>query len=708
MSENTTSNPNERVRRAIRTLGKSICLAMVRALQERRLRRNSRNRKNSTMRRNRRPPAPDIYVALFALGYHDLHRERTLASAKGFALLAARLRVDYGDSAMQMLYFWFHLERLLWGIRNGAVTEHPLSFIDGCAQRLGIADRINPTIDALAKLADSSGGLNDNITLANEIVAAKLIPEIEHCLGLEEYLRSDNVEGAAITYPRLYRYCKRLGELRALWAAGRVTNIADHDRLRSGFELWTILERLNVLASIPTELQHVHRILVKLKSWPDKVPRPFELALWGMIDRYLAIMFGGCASRVFMLATHIDMFYHFSHVSDQIRDDLIRMLRHIEDGSTVIGPIGISFTKVRHVLEDEEIGREQRAQILEGFSYLADDWLTKRLPSEHNVELSHARIVVWTETFRQFWLPIEPARIEAFIRQFPHDMRWLGEDLIDAVEFYDERFFSNALSSVLRNREGANEDISICLLGGARKSSSLMSYILDRKLGVKVKELHDALTIKDVGRTILFIDDCMLTGTQAIHIFSELLGIWRRHPYKYFDEPLTKRRINALRKTRIEIVTAIGTRAAAWRVQEFFAKLDISCGIEFGDTVPWLSERGFEDLKRDSLLDSGGSLREPTVQLANPIFGPSARLHRSGDWRAAQELCGNIGRQLLSTYGPAQRWQPERLLGSSLGFSGFQGRLVFSHNVPKTTLTLLWCSGTYDGRPWMPLFPSRG
>ena len=96
-----------------------------------------------------------------------------------------------------------------------------------------------------------------------------------------------------------------------------------------------------------------------------------------------------------------------------------------------------------------------------------------------------------------------------------------------------------------------------------------------------------------------------------------------------------------------------------------------------------------------------------------PVLGKFMRKHPdvrilyvpgNHDWKTARDVCSDIGYALLEQMTAEQNWSDLRRKGSALGFSGLQGRLVFEHRVPKTTLTLLWCRGTWNGRPWEPLF----
>jgi len=256
------------------------------------------------------------------------------------------------------------------------------------------------------------------------------------------------------------------------------------------------------------------------------------------------------------------------------------------------------------------------------FAEKMSDWLKDAILKGARPPLSSARIQIWSNTFRSFWVPVDADRIDSFISQFPRGMEWVGEALVDAVDYYDQRFFASALSSALGPL--MNDGARLCLFGGARKSSSLMSYVIDRRLLLPYQELGEALSRSGDGKSIIFIDDCMLSGTQAIHIFSELIGVWHRKPYKYHVGPLSERQIENLRSFDIVFLPALGTNLAANRLSKFLKANKILHRIEIARVVPWLSTAGMRDLGQGILLGEGESLREPERQLADPIFGPTS------------------------------------------------------------------------------------
>jgi hypothetical protein len=235
-----------------------------------------------------------------------------------------------------------------------------------------------------------------------------------------------------------------------------------------------------------------------------------------------------------------------------------------------------------------------------------------------------------------------------------------------------------------------------------------MSYILDRSLPGRYVDLRAMLT-KGATGPLTFVDDCLLSGTQAEHMISELLAARGKgkRPVKYY-EPLTKTERQRLQGRPLKFVFGVGTDAGRARFRRFLDQSGLQHDVLIGREVALLSERGRTAREEGRLLDASGSVRDPLASLAAPLFSPFERVWPRGRrWEDAREFCQRVGYAILDRRAEAAGWSDERRHGSALGFSGFQGRLVFGHNVPKTTLTLLWEHGVFEGRAWVPLFPSR-
>jgi hypothetical protein len=158
---------------------------------------------------------------------------------------------------------------------------------------------------------------------------------------------------------------------------------------------------------------------------------------------------------------------------------------------------------------------------------------------------------------------------------------------------------------------------------------------------------------------------------------------------------------------RVILASAVGTDWARHRLHEFFDQQGIAHESHSAREISVLSEQGRHNLKTGQLVDASKSIIDPVRQLAAPIFCPWSRFAHPERWEEARAFCAEVGYAVLERISSSAGWTEERRQGSSLAYSGMQGRLVFSHNVPRSTLTLLWAMGDYRGRSWIPLFPVR-
>jgi len=427
------------------------------------------------------------------------------------------------------------------------------------------------------------------------------------------------------------------------------------------------------------------------------------------VSNILEIIFGAHSDNIYRIAYESTCLPFLIRNAEQFPDLVSECVRRLATELNILGS-GVSFVGIKRAIAALDAQQPDYSVLADSAKSLLeelDGWLLNVVPFDEQAPVPEAKRLVHVDRFRGYWLPIDSARIDAFVQQFPPSLRWVGNAILDAVEFYDERFFTNALSSLIQLQNWwGRDDVALCLLGGARKSGARMSYLLRRDLKLSYHELRAVLLPQSQVRTIVFLDDCLVTGTQAWHIFSELLGIWNRPP-KYEPTALSATELACLRERRIVLAAALGTDFARHRLNEFFRSQGIDHEVRFARTVPLLSESGVADLAEQRLFDASKSLNDPVRQLADPIFCPWARIDHPERWKEARDFCNDVGYALLEPISAASGWSDDRRRGSGLGYSGLQGKLVFSHNVPRSTLTLLWAPGVYGGRSWVPLFPAR-
>jgi len=663
----------------------------------------------------RRVRAP-VSICLYALGYQDVPVRRLLAGVEGYAELLARLHVDYGEREVQLFHFWESYQTLLSLLNQGCTETQPGRFVrnqfialEEWATQLDVASDLAPLLQPIRdELGRGVRLASARAAAARDLLVGSFTSAAEERLGLVEFLHAGKVPGSALTYPTVYRLARHLGHLRAAEFERYDTDLTDHERARRQFELWTILDRLDVPGSVPRTERAIRRALSRLLQ-PLGEDQPSLVDLWYWIDSFLEVVFGGQADVVYRLAYERGCFPFFVRHADQLSDLAGKCLPSMEEEARLLGST-LSFDDVKAAVRGLSASQPLPAgleAVADTFTARLDDWLVETVPLAERGPVAGAKTALHADTFKSYWLPVDAARIDAFVQQFPSSLQWVGEAILDAVDYYDERFFVNALSALVRlNGWAGREDVSLCLLGGARKSGARMSYLLRRDLELPYQELRTVLSRRRRGQTIVFLDDCSLTGTQARHIFAELLGVWDRPP-KYELVPLTAAQKANLRACRVALATAVGSNWARHRLREFFTEHGLQGEIHHAHSIAVLSEQGMRDLGAGTLVDESKSLRDPVRQLGDPLFCPWSRLAHPGRWEEARDFCATVGYALLERIAADAGWTEHRRRASALGYSGIQGGLVFSHNVPRSCLTLLWASGVYRGRPWIPLFPVR-
>lgn len=263
---------------------------------------------------------------------------------------------------------------------------------------------------------------------------------------------------------------------------------------------------------------------------------------------------------------------------------------------------------------------------------------------------------------------------------------WLGQfqtdDLVDAamralerVKLVSRSEIVAALSAFL-DENGDFSGSSLCVLGSPKDSSSIATYYagdLASEYGLTIRDTLEAALGQD--ERIIFIDDFVGTGSQAISIACSWLG---EDPGFDLGEtrgrPLGDVHKQALKDREIGFVFAAGAPNGATNLLNRCGELGLNAVVKVKD----------EGLP--TVFDNG--IFTSTDQANNFI-----------------ERCRLIGAQLLTDpdEGHDAAWAADRALG--YGNNGFL--VISEHNTPAQSLTCLWSSGTYEGAEWMPLFPRR-
>jgi hypothetical protein len=312
-------------------------------------------------------------------------------------------------------------------------------------------------------------------------------------------------------------------------------------------------------------------------------------------------------------------------------------------------------------------------------------WVEDLLPSGPALRLSgqlmggvspawRERIEALFQKFRGHDAKLSPEDIWLFVAQARVDNLCEGLlGLLERVDMLDRQDFEQLLSAAWGAVAPNIRECAVCLtLGNPGDSTSLMNNYLSH-LGLETTHM-DLRTWLDAAaeRPALLVDDCALSGTQGIRVIKELLGVYHK-PNKYVA-PLDAPRIEKLRRHPIRFLYATATDVAVERMKTELALLGLEVEIYRGRVEPL--DKVFPDVN----------------------CRPLELFHH---------FCLTVGNAILERRASALGWSQERRFESALGFSNFQKLLVFHHNTPKSTMTLLWESGEVFGRPWRPLFPTR-
>jgi hypothetical protein len=302
--------------------------------------------------------------------------------------------------------------------------------------------------------------------------------------------------------------------------------------------------------------------------------------------------------------------------------------------------------------------------------------------------------------------------IDQFKDHGPYD--WIGIGLLKALDFWTGGRMSKAFDLLLADLDPYD---AICVNESVErgKSAGFVSGLVSKRLGtlrpnkrIGVKDLHEAID-DDSVRSILFLEDCMITGNELTRMLSDLQG-----------RPSTNRSSKAkvllhphkLREKQITIAHALTTNWAMQDIPRCLHKESLSnIVLSTGNTpiLETLTPEGLDALNREQLLTEHDLLRSPGTDLSRPafrVFGDAGKRAR------AMRFCSDLGRQLIERYYTDKK-EPqveEWLIEGALGIRSHALALAFFHSVPKETLPLFWMSGPVlasNGRSlqWNALFP---
>lgn len=408
------------------------------------------------------------------------------------------------------------------------------------------------------------------------------------------------------------------------------------------------------------------------------------------------------------------------HVVDALRRD-----HSWETSSRIqkIAPRGsaaliVSLERTRHEERFGELGDELRthiefhslskfeSQLPELLKQFSLDWQSvtaKRLAAWHHHEITIQHIDLWLRQFER-------------LRE-----RWLGEKLLRALDFWTPAKLRHA--ATIGPDLNTNFDC-ICLnrirLG---KSADFLANIFSKAAHSQFPSfplfdlsafLTDAQSVLKYPR-VLFLEDCLLTGTEMTNFFSALLGL--RHPsgrewkYPSLNNP------SLLRATEIQLRFAVATDLGIWRLRRFLDLNElpnINIEVPSEGLLEILTPNGKIALENNTFYESDPELTNCVREVEKNIYrkalaGPwrdDAQLERATNF--LQRIGGELFREYLSR--ALYKWDERKIAPCAFGMHGLGLVLGFSHSIPKSSLPVFWADGTISAPSgtcnWTPLFPN--
>lgn len=299
-------------------------------------------------------------------------------------------------------------------------------------------------------------------------------------------------------------------------------------------------------------------------------------------------------------------------------------------------------------------------------------------------------VVELAQRFAGYRLPVTAQHLASFLIQFGTTERIRGAlRLLNHCKFFPLWELGEAMERLLAAEIGDDLErrLVVTPLGDQTGSTAIIRYLASHsKLAgrlVFAENLENALDLTKSRDKLYFVDDCLLSGTQTLNILGDLTGARVRKPHhtKHCEALNSEYRAKLYARTLVFMYCV----AADWGIKRFYSDLVTHTGLNPGNVV-----------LRHGVI-------EPELAKAFEPLGPVAwASSRQRD--AMRAFSEEIGYEILKPRAEEKDWSEKRHRESALGFSNFQRLLIFPYNVPKTTVTLLWESGT-ESREWMPLFP---
>jgi HD superfamily phosphohydrolase len=277
--------------------------------------------------------------------------------------------------------------------------------------------------------------------------------------------------------------------------------------------------------------------------------------------------------------------------------------------------------------------------------------------------------------------------LEAFVRQFPPDLRADVLDLVKSFKVLHRNDASKPLAGVIEALElQGQQNVAICRF--SPNSGNLIGMLFEQDERSALEE-HGHKFCRDFNdldsaladhpdRPIVFVDDQFGTGGQAEAQLRQWLGEPRstwpeniRDEQNIYNTSLTDRTRSALTANKVTLAFLFGTDEGKKRIERVAKDI------------------GFSHL---------------SVVSNKLLTGETANLPAS-----LRVFLSLVGESLLT--GIRKAAEPPAVAATkndALGYSGTASIILTQFNVPSNVITAFWCTGMFGEVPWVPLFIRRG
>lgn len=267
----------------------------------------------------------------------------------------------------------------------------------------------------------------------------------------------------------------------------------------------------------------------------------------------------------------------------------------------------------------------------------------------------------------------------------------LAFKILQRINFLNQETISNGIIAAIKKiPDNHIENPVFCPIGNIFDSSAMLVYPLTKLYGSKEEELSELWcsscenlgnfckkrligTKKEIS-SIILIDDNITSGTQLIDILTEMFNESLNKPREYIKNPLNNEEKKIISKIPIYFCVAIDLKD---RDDSFLEKI--------------LTEFNINITIYSGMVDDQNYLHKGVI------------FDRDEDLNKIKKLISEISFSLFKD----KNWDNPTVESRLFGYGNLGKLTVFSHNIPKSLIPILWKAGKYKDKFWYPIFPER-